>query len=65
MVRPQNEETTMTLFEKATQLPQRIRANYRAYRNRMILDSLPDEIRKDIGWDGSYRGIDPSSGHRQ
>lgn len=43
----------MNIMDKTLALPRRLRANYRARQTRAILESLPEDIRKDIGWSGS------------
>ncbi len=43
----------MNIVSKITSLPRRIRSGYRARRTAELLESLPEEIRKDIGWKGS------------
>ena len=43
----------MTFLDLAKSLPSRIRTNYQNRRTRAYLDSLPDNIRKDIGWYGA------------
>lgn len=44
----------MNIVDKAFSLPRRLHENYRARKTAAILESLPEEIRKDIGWKGSF-----------
>lgn len=46
----------MNIVERTFTLPRRLRDNYRARKTVALLESLPEEIRKDIGWNGSFRG---------
>jgi hypothetical protein len=47
-------EIDMNIVKSFASVPQRLRANYRARKTASLLESLPEEIRKDIGWKGSF-----------
>jgi hypothetical protein len=44
----------MNIVSKVYALPQQLRRQYRARQTARILESLPEETRKDIGWNGSF-----------
>jgi hypothetical protein len=48
-------ERKMNIVSKITSLPRRLRNGYRTRRTAELLESLPEEIRKDIGWRGTFQ----------